>query len=50
MVLVDNSVKLHNQVDLINNDLVIGKDIIGDSPHHLLVSISERVERRYKEN
>ena len=50
MVKVDNSVKVHDKVDLINDKLVIGKDIIGDSPHHLLVSIGSRVERRYKEN
>ena len=49
MVKVDNTVKVHDKVDLINNKLVIGKDIKGDSPHHLLVSINNRVERRFKE-
>ena len=49
MVLVDNSVKIHDKVSLICDELVIGKDIYGDSPHHLLVSISERVKREYKE-
>ena len=50
MVKVDDSVKVHDKVDLINDELVIGKDITGDSPHHLLVSISNRVPRKYKEN
>ena len=49
MVKIDKDVKIHDKVDLINDKLVIGKDITGDSPHHLLVSISNRVERRYKE-
>ena len=50
MVKVDNSVKVHDTVDLINDKLVIGNDIIGDSPHHLLVSITNRVPRIYKED
>ena len=49
MVKVDGTVKLHDQVDLMNDKLAIGKDITGDSPHHLLVSISYRVPRKYKE-
>ena len=48
MVKVDKNVQVHDEVDLINNKLAIGKDITGDSPHHLLVSISDRVERRYE--
>lgn len=49
MVKVDNTIKVHDKVALINEKIVIGKDIINDNPHHLLVSISNRVERRYKE-
>ena len=49
MVLVDKNVKVHDKVDLINDKLIIGKDINDDSPHHLLVSISSRVPRIYKE-
>lgn len=49
MVKVDNKVKLHDTVDLINDKLSIGKDITGDNPHHLLVSISNRVKRIYEE-
>ena len=48
MVKVDNKVKVHDEVELINDKLSIGKDITGDSPHHLLVSISDRVERRFE--
>ncbi len=48
MVEVDDTVKLHDQVDLINDKLSIG-NIKKDTPHHLLVSISERVKRKYKE-
>ena len=49
MVKVDEKIKLHDQVDLINDEITIGKDITGDTPHHILVSISNRVERIYKE-
>ena len=49
MVKVDKDVKVHDKVYLINDELSIGKDITGDTPHHLLVSISNRVERIYKE-
>ena len=45
MVKVDNKVKLHDKVSLICDELVIGRDIKGDSIHHLLVSISSRVPR-----
>ena len=48
MVLVDKDVKVHDKVDLICEKIVIGKDIYGDSPHHLLVSISNRVKREYR--
>lgn len=48
MVEVDNTVKLYDQVDIINDKLSLG-NIKKDSPHHLLVSLSERVERKYKE-
>ena len=50
MIKVDKSVNIHDKVDLINEHITIGKDIIGDTPHHLLVSISNRVKRIYKEN
>ena len=46
MVKVDNSVKVHDKVGLICDELVIGRDITGDSIHHLLVSISTRVPRK----
>jgi len=49
MVKVDKDVKVHDKVGLINDELTIGKDIIGDNPHHLLVSISNRVPRKYEE-
>ena len=49
MVKVDKTVKLHDEVSLINDKLAIGKDITGDNPHHLLVSITNRVPRVYKE-
>ena len=49
MVKVDNTVKVHDKVDLICDELAIGKDIYGDSPHHLLVSITNRVPRIFKE-
>ena len=49
MVLVDDKVKVHDKVELICENLVIGRDIVGDTPHHLLVSISNRVERKYVE-
>ena len=48
MVLVDNKVKVHDKVDLICDNLVIGKDIKGDSPHHILVSITNRIPRKYE--
>ena len=48
MVIIDEKVKLYDQVDIINEQLPIG-NIKKDIPHHLLVSISERVERKYKE-
>ena len=47
MVEVDENVHLHDKVDLICEDLPISK--INDIPHHIFVSITERVERRYKE-
>lgn len=46
MVKVDDSVKLYDKVWLICDELVIGKDIRGDSIHHLLDSISYRVPRK----
>ena len=49
MVKVDENIKIHDKVDIINEELNIGKIAINDSPHHLLVSISDRVPRKYKE-
>ena len=46
MVKVDNSIKIHDKVDLICDELKIGRDITGDSAHHILVSISNRVTRK----
>ena len=46
MVKVDNSVKVHDEVALICDELVIGRNITGDSIHHLLDSISCRVPRK----
>ena len=49
MVKVDENVKLHDKVDLINEKISIGSIAKGDSPQHLLVSISNRVNRKYEE-
>lgn len=50
MVLVDETVKLHDKVTLIGEDITAGTIASNtDSPHHILVSISNRVERKYKE-
>ena len=49
MVKVDENVKLHDQVDILNEILTISKMAKSDNPHHLLVSISDRVPRKYKE-
>ena len=46
MVKVDDKVKIHDKVELIGDDLVIGRDITGDSVHHILVSITNRVPRK----
>ncbi len=46
MVKVDNTIKVHDKVDLISEKLVIGRDITGDSAHHILVSITNRVPRK----
>lgn len=48
MVKVDNKVKVHDKVDLISDEITIGKDIVGDNPHHILVSIGNRVPRKYE--
>ena len=47
MVEVDEFVKLHDKVSLIDEQLPIGK--MKDIPHHVLVSITDRVERKYEE-
>ena len=46
MVKVDNTVKVHDKVILLNDKTIFGKDIVGDSIHHILVSISSRVPRK----
>ena len=49
MVKIDNKIKVHDKVDLINDKITIGSIAKNDTPHHILVSISDRVERRYEE-
>lgn len=46
MVKVDNTVKVHDKAILLNDKTIFGKDIVGDSIHHILVSISSRVPRK----
>ena len=46
MVKVDNTIKVHDKVSLICDELVLGRDIKDFSIHHLLVSISNRVPRK----
>ncbi len=46
MVKVDKNVQLYDKVDLICDELVIGRDITGDSAHHILVSIGYRIPRK----
>ena len=50
MVLVDNSIKLHDKVELINDKITVGAIAASsnDTPHHILVSITNRVERKYE--
>ena len=40
MVKVDDTVKVHDKVGIICDELAIGRNITGDSIHHLLDSIS----------
>ena len=49
MVKVDDKVKLHDKVDIINDQITVGSIANNDSPHHILVSISNRVDRKYEE-
>ena len=49
MVKVDENIKLHDKVDLINNSITVGSIAKNDSPQHVLVSISNRVDRKYEE-
>lgn len=49
MVKVDEKVKLHDKVDLINEQISVGMIAGKDSPQHVLVSISNRVDRKYEE-
>jgi alanine racemase len=46
MVKVDDTVKVHDKVGIICDELAIGRNITGDSIHHLLDSISYRVPRK----
>ena len=46
MVKVDDTVKVHDKVDLINDQILIGRDIKDFSAHHILVSITDRVPRK----
>ncbi len=49
MVRVDEKVKLHDKVDLICDQITVGSIAASDSPQHILVSISNRVYRKYEE-
>ena len=49
MVKVDSNVKLHDRVTLIGDDITVGNIAGSDSPQHILVSISDRVYRKYEE-
>ena len=49
MIEVDDKVKIHDKVDLINDQITVGSIALNDSPHHILVSISNRVDRKYEE-
>jgi len=46
MVKVNEKIKVHDKVDIISDELILGRDIKGDSIHHLLDSISYRVPRK----
>ena len=46
MVKVDDTIKVHDKASLICDELILGRDIKGDSIHHLLDSISYRVPRK----
>lgn len=48
MVLVDNTIKLHDKVELINDNITVGMIATNDTPHHILVSLTPRIERRYE--
>ncbi len=49
MVLVDENIKVHDKVSLIDETLTISKICSSISPHQLLVNISNRVPRKYEE-
>lgn len=49
MVKVNDTVKLHDKVDIINDKITVGSIAKGDSPQHVLVSITNRVDRKYEE-
>ena len=46
MVKVDNTVKVHDKVALICDELPLGVNTAGDSIHHLLVSLTNRIPRK----
>lgn len=46
MVKVDDTVKIHDKVSIICDELPLGSNTTGDSIHHLLDSISYRVPRK----
>lgn len=49
MVKVDSNVKIHDKVILIGEDITVGNLSINTTPHHVLVSITDRVKKVYKE-
>lgn len=50
MVLVDEKVKIHDKVTLIGEGITVGMIATpNDTPHHVLVSITDRVKRKYEE-
>ena len=48
LVKVDEKVKIHDKVDIICDQITVGSIAQSDSPQHILVSISNRVDRKYE--
>lgn len=50
LVLVDNSIKIHDKVTIIGDKITVGNIASNlDTPQHILVSITDRVKRKYEE-